>query len=73
VTTAKDKLARMAEGMARLNRESAERAAAAGPAASMELAVQLSEMVRRSDTNLDKPLPPSLPALWKARQAGRRK
>lgn len=63
----------MAEGMARLNRESAQRAAEAGPEASLTLALQLSELVRRSDTDFDKPLPPSLPALWMARRRGQRK
>ena len=70
MTTAKDKAARMAEGLARLNRESAQRAAEAGPQASLSLALQLSELVRRSETDFDKPLPPSLPALWRARQRG---
>lgn len=61
----------MAEGMARLNRESAERAAAAGPAESIERALELSELVRRSDTNFEKPLPPSLPALLKRLRSSR--
>jgi hypothetical protein len=72
VTTAKDKLARMAEGLARLNRESAQRAASATPGQSIERALELSVLVGRSATNFEKPLPPSLPALWRARQAGRR-
>ncbi len=68
MTTPQDKLQRMAEGMARLNQESAARAAAATPGESIERALELSALVGRSNTNFDKPLPPSLPALFKARR-----
>lgn len=70
VSNPEDKRARMAKGLARLNRESAARTAAAGPAKSIAQALELSELVRRSDSNFEKPLPPSLPALWKALHRG---
>ncbi len=67
-----DKLRRMRERMARLNLESAQRAAASTPGESIRMALELSELVLRSDSNFDKPLPPSLPALWKAmKRSGR--
>ncbi len=61
------KLAMMAEGMARLEAESIAREARLTPGERVERGLELSELVRRSQTNRDKPLPPSLVALWRAR------
>ncbi len=69
MATEKDKarMRRIALAMEELNRESAARAAQAGPGACVEKTLELSDLVRRSESLRDKPLPPSLPALWRAR------
>lgn len=62
------KLALMAEGLARLEAESIAREARLTPGERIERGIELSELVRRSQANRDKPLPPSLVALWRQRQ-----
>lgn len=71
VETPQQRMARLGAGIDRLNAESAERAAKAGPGESLRLALELSELVRRSRSNFDKPLPPSLPALFRKLQRER--
>jgi hypothetical protein len=65
VDTPAERLARMRAGLERLNTESAQRAAAAGGGESIRVGLELSELVRRTTTSFDKPLPPSLPALFR--------
>jgi hypothetical protein len=58
----------IAEGMARLERESIERAARASPGENIEAALALSSLVLRSQSDFERPAPVSLVALWKARR-----
>lgn len=62
----------MAEFMAKANAESIARAAAAGPGANMEQAIQMSDALLRGRAPESKPLPPSLVALFRARRGNQR-
>lgn len=55
----------IAAGMERLERESLERAAKVTPARNLEVGLELSSLVMRSQTDFSKPLPPSLVEVWR--------
>lgn len=59
----------IAEFMEKANAESIARAAAAGPGANIEQAFRLTESLRCLHIDENKPPPPSLVALYRARKA----
>jgi hypothetical protein len=62
------RLAAIAQGMEAAERESLARAAEVEPGRRIELALELSELVRKSSSNFEKPLPPSIAELWRKRR-----
>jgi hypothetical protein len=64
----KARLKVVAEGLARLERESQKRSALATPGQNIERTLELSELIRKSESTPEKPLPVSMVALWRARR-----
>ncbi len=63
----------IAEFMEKANAESIARAAAAGPGANIEQAIRMSDALLKSISDVNKPSPPSLVALYRARKKADRR